>query len=323
MFNNHNEKSNEKRVDNYMKINNETCFDWDDNEDEMGYTTIYNYILDNNNIEFNTQGIYIQIVKFRNSSTHQVYMSSLESIGKGSKRDIQRGILNLRMEGFLIRNVIREQGKFKGYSYKIRRKPIKLTMEQRLEIYNESKVNQEYTRKIYGEDFAKNLEKLSNPCATCNATESTNCVIGNCVIGNCAAYKENRVINKIGKKENTSLPAGEEEDTDNVILIQEIALLELTKAQKKRVKPWDIEKLKTAINLFVIYGGIHFSYLEKCYRNPLQAIRNVKPKVNTFTQMETHGWDLDDLETRASNYMAQTIDYENLSDRARALLANK
>lgn len=196
------------------KYSNETSFEWDETEDPY-YTTVDNYICDNDNIEYNSQGIYLQIVKFKNSATHKVYMSSLESNGKGSRRDIQRGILNLRMEGFIFRQLNRESGKLKGYTYKIRRKPLKLSDMDMLEIFNESKINREYILKIYGQelyDYLENLNKINE------STENSNCVIGEKVeveSADCsicvstksvstrrAAKKENTLKNKIGKKEN-------------------------------------------------------------------------------------------------------------------------
>lgn len=185
-----------------QKFSNETEFLWDDAEEVVGYTTIDNYICNNEDVEFNSQGIYLQIVKFKNSTTHKVYMSSLESTGKGSRRDIQRGIVNLRMEGFIIRELIRESGKIKGVSYKIRRSPLKLTEAQKLEIYKESKINKEYIQKIYGKEYADKLEKLSNPCVPTDLTDYSNCEIANCEIANCVTKKENRLKSKISKKEN-------------------------------------------------------------------------------------------------------------------------
>lgn len=185
-----------------QKFSNETEFLWDEAEEVVGYTTIDNYICNNEDVEFNSQGIYLQIVKFKNSAKHKVYMSSLEKTGKGSRRDIQRGIVNLRMEGFIIRELIRDAGKIKGVSYKIRRSPLKLTESQRLEIYNESKINREYISKIYGKEYADKLEKLSIHCVPTVSTDYSNCEIANCEIANCVTKKENRIKSKIGKKEN-------------------------------------------------------------------------------------------------------------------------
>lgn len=185
-----------------LKYSNETEFLWDDCEEDIGYTKIDNYICVNEHVEFNSQGIYLQIVKFKNSVIHKVYMSSLEKTKKGSKRDVQRGILNLRMEGFLIRVPIRDGGRFSGYLYKIRRKPLELTLEQKIEIYNESKVNREYTRKIYGTDFVEVLENHLTSCVSKDSVQNTNCDIGNCDIDDCTTKKENKIKNKIIQKEN-------------------------------------------------------------------------------------------------------------------------
>lgn len=211
------------------KYSNETSFEWDESEDPY-YTTVDNYICDNDNIEYNSQGIYLQIVKFKNSATHKVYMSSLESNGKGSRRDIQRGILNLRMEGFILRQLNRECGKLKGYIYKIRRKPLQLSDMDMLEIFNESKINREYILKIYGQklyDYLESLNKIKE------STENTNCVTGEKVeveSADCsicvstksvstrrATKKENTLKKKIDKKENKTTTTSGGSDIRNTL----------------------------------------------------------------------------------------------------------
>lgn len=315
-------------------FNNETEFLWDDHE-EMSYTTVDNYICNNNNIEFNTQGIYLQIVKFKNSTTHKVYMSGLEKTGKGSKRDIQRGILNLRMEGFLVREVIREKGRFQGYAYKIRRKPLELTLEEKVAIYNESKVNREYTTKVYGKDFAALLDKeiakteqlqiaesSSIPCKTLISTESTNCDIGNCDIGNCATKKENGLKKKISKKENkssSSVPSEKTEDDEQLIEVISLYKECINKKMSSRLK----QSLKELINA---YGKDHvltaikvtmdkatspnLTYLKKVCISGINSSASVKgspakpaSKNTNFTTTYSHNWNIAELEKREQEYI--------------------
>lgn len=321
---------------------NETEFLWAD-EEEQNYTTVDNYICNNNNIEFNTQGIYLQIVKFKNSPTHKVYMSGLESTGKGSKRDIQRGILNLRMEGFLIREVVREKGKFKGYIYRIRRKPVELTTAEKIAIYTETKINKEYTIKVYGKEFAKMLDneilkltlveekveevkQLHQPksspitCDTLISTESTNCDIGNCDIRNCATKKENGLKKKITKKENkssSSVPSEIEEDedlTDIINLFKECINRKITSKQKDILKElvatYGKEKVLAAIEVTgESASSPNLKYVRKCCVNGINGInsRVTHPKNNSFTSMYTHDWDLDELERAAVKRMADTL----------------
>ena len=312
-------------------FSNETEFLWDDQE-EMSYTTVDNYICNNNNIEFNTQGIYLQIVKFKNSTTHKVYMSGLEKTGKGSKRDIQRGILNLRMEGFLIREVIREKGRFQGYAYKIRRKPLELSIEDKIAIYTESKVNKEYTTKVYGKEFAAFLDKeiakteqlqitesSSIPCKSLISTESTNCDIGNCDIGNCAPKKENKVKSKLYKKENkssSSVPSEKIEDDEQ--------LMEVISLYKECINKNVSSKLKQSLKeLISTYGKDHvllsiritmdkasspnLAYLKKVCSSDTSAALAMPAKPTSknphFTTTYSHNWDFKELEKREREYI--------------------
>lgn len=185
---------------NEYKLHNTTEFILDESEEFVGYTTIDNYIFNNKNIKGISIGLYALIWQYKNSSKHKVYMTSIENTGKFSRRDIQRAMLNLTMEGFIIKETIREAGKIKGIAYKIRRSPLQLTDEQKAAIYNESKVNREYTEKVYGKEYAEKLENLSKLCVPTDTTDCTNCAIANCAITNCTAKKENRVINKIDNK---------------------------------------------------------------------------------------------------------------------------
>ena len=311
-------------------FSNETEFVWDEQE-EMTYTTVDNYICNNNNIEFNAQGIYLQIVKFKNSSTHKVYMSGLEKTGKGSKRDIQRGMLNLRMEGFLVREVIREKGKFKGYAYKIRRKPLDLSLEDKIAIYTESKVNKEYTIKIYGKEFAALLDKeiaktevleheetLPNACKSSISTESTNWDIGNCDIGNCATKKKNDLKKKMTKKENlssSSVPSDKVDDED---------LKEVIKLYKECINKKLSANTKSALKeLVATYGKDHvlssinvtmnkatspnLAYLKKvCSSNDVSvspaATKSTKSN-SKFTTTYSHNWDFDQIEKNEREYI--------------------
>lgn len=349
MYNNNITTRDKKGEPQMKKYVNTTSFDWDDGEAAPNYTTIDNYIFDNSNIEYNSQGIYMQIVRFRNSETHKVYMGALETTGKGSRRDIQRGILNLRIEGFLIRTIVKEKGKFKGFEYKIRRKPLELTLEEKYAIYSESKVNMEYTKKIYGDIYIKDVllptkkqepiqkitdktqkvtdkitdekkatkitDETHSPCKHSLPTDCTNCVITNCEITNRVTYKENKKKEKISKKENRSLaPRGERENNMLSNRIEETTTITLSPAQVREVSKWDVDKTKTAIRLFTIGGGRTYAYLRQCYYNPFAAIDKPK-KANTFSDgMYKHDWDLDELEKQAIDYMASTLKEETLLD---------
>lgn len=346
MYNNNITTRDKKGESQMKKYVNTTSFDWDDGEAAPNYTTIDNYIFDNSNIEYNSQGIYMQIVRFRNSDGHKVYMGALENTGKGTQRDVQRGILNLRMEGFLIREIKRDdKGRFEGYAYKIRRKPIDLTLEQKYAIYTESKVNRDYTRKIYGEIYIETVlmpskgkkitddiqkvtdeitdekkatkitDETHNPCKHSLPTDCTKTHMGNVHMRKCAPNKENKKKEKISKKENRSLaPRGERENNMLSNRIEETTAITLSPAQVREVSKWDIDKTKTAIRLFTIGGGRTYAYLRQCYYNPFAAIDKPK-KANTFSDgMYKHDWDLDELEKQAMDYMASTLKEETLLD---------
>lgn len=210
------------------KYTNETSFEWDENEDTY-YTTVDNYICDNDNVEYGSQGMYLQIIKYKNSPTHKVYMSSLEN-KKGSRRDVQRSMLNLRVEGFIFRELKREDGKLLGYTYKIRRKPISMTDTMLLEIFNESKINREYIMKIYGKEFYDRLEELnkingSTECSKCvsdekldiNTSDYSNCVATKSVATKRATKKENNLKTKITKKENDKSSSSDDDEKTAIL----------------------------------------------------------------------------------------------------------
>lgn len=217
------------------------------------YTIIENYICDNNKVEFNSQGLYLQIMRYRNSPTHKIYLNGLVGTGKGAISTVRRAIFNLRIEGFIERIELRnENGTLGGYQYKVPGVPVVLTIEDKLEIIKESKLNLNFGVEMYPElwpqlrDFYINsfdstseskikkfnakvekLDKLNNinPLIlekVAILTEVSLTEVSRTDIGRTDTKKENGVKKKIFLKHNkssSSVPSEKEEDEDEVITL--------------------------------------------------------------------------------------------------------
>lgn len=91
----------------------------------------------------------------------------------------------------------------------------------------------------------------------------------------------------------------------------------LSKAQKDMINTWDYDRLVVAVG----NNSKSFDHLKKCYDTPFN--NNTPTKEKTFTKMYSHNWDLEALEDNATNHTDKAtglIDYDNMSDRAKALL---
>lgn len=112
-----------------MSLNNETYFEFDE-ELDTGFTTIPNYILNDTNLTYKAVGVYVQILQYRNTGKHKVYLKSLANYRKDRKTAVSTALKELEEHGYITRHYIRnEKGHIKGIKYIVRMKPIVQTIE--------------------------------------------------------------------------------------------------------------------------------------------------------------------------------------------------
>ena len=112
-----------------MSLNNETYFEFDE-ELDTGFTTIPNYILNDTNLTYKAVGVYVQILQYRNTGKHKVYLKSLANYRKDRKTAVSTALKELEEYGYITRHYIRnEKGHIKGIKYIVRMKPIVQTIE--------------------------------------------------------------------------------------------------------------------------------------------------------------------------------------------------
>ena len=109
------------------KFENETYFEFGKGF-EFGFTVIPNAILNDKEISYKAQGLYVQILQYQNSPTHKVYMSTLRTIKNDGETSVRNGINELIERGYIERITIRnERGHIKGFRYVVHDKPIENT----------------------------------------------------------------------------------------------------------------------------------------------------------------------------------------------------
>ncbi len=112
-----------------MAINNETYFEFDDDLNE-GFTTIPNYILNDIRLTYKAVGVYVQILQYRNTGKHKVYLKSLAKYRKDRNTAVSTGLKELEQCGYISREYLRnEKGQMQGMKYIVRMKPIATTVE--------------------------------------------------------------------------------------------------------------------------------------------------------------------------------------------------
>ena len=112
-----------------MSLNNETYFEFDE-ELDTGFTTIPNYILNDIRLTYKAVGVYVQILQYRNTGKHKVYLKSLANYRKDRKTAVSTALKELEEHGYITRHYIRnEKGHIKGVKYVVRMKPIVQTIE--------------------------------------------------------------------------------------------------------------------------------------------------------------------------------------------------
>lgn len=112
-----------------MSINNETYFEFDEDLG-IGFTTTPNYILNDTRLSYKALGIYVQILQYRNTGKHKVYLKSLSNYRTDGKSSVSSGLKELENYGYISKNYIRnEKGQMNGIKYIVRMKPIVETIE--------------------------------------------------------------------------------------------------------------------------------------------------------------------------------------------------
>lgn len=106
-----------------MAINNETYFEFDEDINE-GFTTVPNYILNDTRLTYKAIGVYVQILQYRNTGKHKIYIKSLGNYRQDKKTAVSTGIQELEKYGYIVRIQLRnEKGHMNGVKYIVRMKP--------------------------------------------------------------------------------------------------------------------------------------------------------------------------------------------------------
>lgn len=214
------------------KMKNTTIFEF--SNEFVGFTTIPNYILNDNSISYKALGIYVQILQFQHSKEHKIYIEGLVKFKKDGRDSVRNALNELVKAGYIIKNQIRNaKGQLIGQKYKIFMKPCLNADEQTIQ-------------------------------AEVGKSEIGKSEIGKSEIGKSNTKKENNKKEN-NKKENVVV-AQHDTNNINIFLIEENTKLELTENQKKIISKWDIKRLGIAIEIFQSKDGEYFSLLHKIYR---------------------------------------------------------
>ena len=112
-----------------MTIKNETYFEFDNDLNE-GFTTVPNYILNDKRLSFKAVGVYVQILQYRNTGKHKVYLKSLANYRSDKKTAVSTGMKELEDCGYISKIYLRnEKGQMNGIKYIVRMKPIAQSIE--------------------------------------------------------------------------------------------------------------------------------------------------------------------------------------------------
>lgn len=112
-----------------MAINNETYFEFDGILD-AGFTTVPNTILNDKRLSFKAIGVYVQILQYRNTGSHKVYLKSLSNYRSDKKTAVSSALKELETCGYISKEYIRnERGQMQGMKYIVRINPIDKPIE--------------------------------------------------------------------------------------------------------------------------------------------------------------------------------------------------
>lgn len=284
-------------------FNNQTEFIL--SNDFFGFTTIQNYILDDERVTNNALGLYMRIVRYQNNPNHKIYLKGL--ITEVNKRTKVTNAMNeLIRLGYISREEIREKGRFKGYKYKVYMKPIevpspcatKVSTESRKTAYGEADNGKTATNK-----YNRVKNKIGNKSTTVAADNKTDEVKENKKI---VVVEDAPKVEDVPKEKNEVIAADQEvlKAKDEVAeKIEQETHLKLTACQKKVVSKWELARAAQAIKLFNELEGIYFSLLQKIYKEN-QVIKNqdaaepkahagVPKKIQNYNNLGENGRDND------------------------------
>lgn len=296
-----------------FKANNETEFVL--SNEFYGFTTIQNYILEDDRISDNAIGLYMRIAKYQNSKEHKIYLKGLiTDVNKRTK--VTNAMNELIKLGYITREEIREQGRFKGCKYTVYMKPVEVAAEEpKEEVKEEPKAA---TKALKVKQTTKTVKVKEEPKAATKAPK---------------AELEPKVSEapKVIPSEDQAATETEivaDQGAKVVAMITSETQLKLTRCQKKTVSTWDIEKTKRAVEVFNEIEGIYFSLLHKIYKEgPKEkgsagAAKSVSKKVEKYNNLGENGRKLDydeieKLERLKQDYTLGLIsleEFENMRD---------
>lgn len=113
-------------------LNNSTTFVF--SNEFVGYTAVYNYILNDNRLSYKALGLYCQILQFQNSPNHSLYQKTLVNLKTDGKASVSAGITELIKYGYLVKTQLKnEKGLYCGVQYTVYMKPIEVKKEEKEE----------------------------------------------------------------------------------------------------------------------------------------------------------------------------------------------
>lgn len=261
------------------KFSNETEFVF--SNEFIGFTTMPNYIFDDNSITFKAQGIYNQILRYQNCPGHKIYIKSLQACKKDGRDSVAAGLKELINAGYLKREKLTdEKGKIRGYRYIV---------------------------------FMK-------PCATSDSSSNGKSVNGKPENGKPVTYNKNNKKENNIKDNNTTVPQKPVKkkpvalksavvSPQEEIIVKETNIKELSKCQKEEVSAWDIQRLIKAIQIYKELGGLYFKLLKKIYKDGAKSSLT-RGKIEANKGIYTHDWDFDELEQLQRERIRQIIKKE-------------
>lgn len=105
------------------KFYNETYFEFEE-QFEVGFTTVPNFILNDTRLSYKALGIYVQILQYKFTGKHKIYLNTLSMYRTDGKTSVAAGMDELDRYGYITRVQLRnEKGHYRGVKYIVRSKP--------------------------------------------------------------------------------------------------------------------------------------------------------------------------------------------------------
>ena len=230
-----------------MTMNNETYFEFD-NDLYEGFTTIPNYILNDTRLSYKAVGVYVQILQYRNTGSHKVYLKSLSNYRSDKRTAVSSGMKELEEFGYISKIQLRnEKGHMKGIKYIVRMKPI--------------------VQHVENTTYEPKSENLISDNPTSDFTQ--------------LKIKYNK--NKINKKENKVVVVEETNNTKTKNEEKENKLIDLYKSfvLEKRVMPHTLKLLKENIHISLdVFNEIFISASDESVKKKYAYIKEIIDTLN-------------------------------------------